>query len=352
MGKHNNLDFYEPLGDYDDTPNIRNMSNRERRNAKTGRQQKTSKRKHKTAQTNITDQMDGIESFKFSYQASHHERTWIVDSLGGFFEQQWLDDILRLLKGGKEAHVYQCLTNPTITGIQSPYLAAKVYRPRRFRNLKNDHLYREGRVRLDENGHEIVKGGKLHAMNKRTDYGLKLMHTSWIEHEYQTMQILHRAGADVPVPLVRGDNAILMEYIGDDEMPAPTLNSVDLDSAEAQSLFRQVLRNVEIMLANNRIHGDLSAYNILYWEGEITLIDFPQAIDPEKNRNAYWIFERDMVRVSEYFTRQGLVSNPYRIAAQMWTSMGWRLQPDVDPGLLNEEDEGDHAYWQRLQNQS
>ena len=136
-----------------------------------------------------------------------------------------------------------------------------------------------------------------HAMAKRTDYGQELLHTSWIAHEYKTLQALFDAGLDVPRPLANANNAILMSYIGGDEVPAPTLNSVSLGRKEAQRLFERVIHNVEGMLDQWRIHADLSAYNILYWDGEITLIDFPQAIEPESNRNAFRIFERDVVRV-------------------------------------------------------
>jgi RIO kinase 1 len=287
------------------------------------------------------------DSLDFSYNASRHEREWIINSLGGFYDQQWFDDVLRLLKGGKEASVYQCLANGT-TG--TDFLAAKIYRPRRFRNLKNDHLYREGRVRLDEDGNQIINGGMHHAMNVRSAYGLQLLHTSWIEHEYQALQILHAVGARVPAPYARGDNAILMEFIGDENMPAPTMNSIDLSGDEARSLFERVLREIEIMLANDRIHADLSAYNILYWDGEITLIDFPQAIHPSENRNAFRIFERDVTRICEYFNRQGLHADPKRIAKDMWTAYNHRLSPDVHPGLLNGDDEADRAYWQNIVN--
>ena len=95
----------------------------------------------------VAAQADSQEVFHFTYQASRHERGWIVDSLGGFYEQRWVDDVLRLVKGGKEANVYLIQANESVPGLELPYLAAKVYRPRRFRSLKNDHIYREGRVR-------------------------------------------------------------------------------------------------------------------------------------------------------------------------------------------------------------
>ncbi len=230
-----------------------------------------------------------------------------------------------------------------------PYLAAKVYRPRRFRQLKKDHIYREGRDRLDEDGNVVIDDGMNHAMNKRTGYGLQLLHTSWIEHEVQTLRILHQAGADVPRPLASGQNAILMDFIGGPDLPAPTLNTVDLEAAEARRLFDRTLHNIELMLAHDRIHGDLSAYNILYWEGAITLIDFPQAISPGQNRNAFSIFQRDITRICDYFTRQGVTANPDVLAVNLWRARGRRLTPDVHPGLLDDQDEGDLAYWRDLQ---
>jgi len=255
--------------------------------------------------------------------------------------------VLRLIKGGKEASVYQCLAG--VTSDQDRYLAAKVYRPRMLRNLKNDHMYREGRIDLDADGNEIFDHRMMAAMRKKSGYGMELLHTSWIEHEYRALNSLHAAGADVPIAFARGNNAVLMSYIGGHDTAAPILNSIDLDRDEAPRLFERVVRNIEIMLTQERIHGDLSAYNILYWEGKITLIDFPQVISPHENRNAYRIFERDVTRVSEYFTRQGLMIKPHKLAAEIWTSHGYRLGPDVHPSLLDEESEADRAYWKQMQ---
>jgi RIO kinase 1 len=292
-------------------------------------------------------QSDGVESFRFTYQASRHEQGWLLDSLGDFYEGQWLHDVLRMIRGGKEASVYQC--TGAVMASSEPYLAAKVYRPRPLRSLKNDHLYREGRANLDSDGNQIRNHGMVYAMHKRTDFGLQLLHTSWIEHEFQALQTLHAAGADVPFPYARGANAVLMSYIGGPETPAPTLQSVDLDPEEVRPIFERVLKNIEIMLSKERVHGDLSAYNILYWEGEITLIDFPQAINPYENRNAYRIFERDVTRICEYFTLQGVGVNPKALAADLWTAHRYRLTPDVHPRLLDDQDEADRAYWQHLQ---
>ena len=152
-------------------------------------------------------------------------------------------------------------------------------------------------------------------------------------------------GGVVTLRMPRGHNAILMEYIGDELTAAPTLNTVPLESRAAGALFERLLHNLRLMLARAIVHGDLSAYNILYWEGEIWLIDFPQAINPDENHNAYRIFERDITRICEYFARQGVACTPRRLAAELWTSSGRRLGPDVHPRLLDDGDEADIAYW-------
>jgi RIO kinase 1 len=295
----------------------------------------------------LAAQQEREERFEFSYQASRHEQQWIEDSLGGFYEDHMIADVLRLVRGGKEATVYLCAGDPST--IPERHVCAKVYRPRMFRNLRKDHLYREGRVDLDADGNEIKNHGMQHAMRKRTAYGQELLHGSWIEYEYQTLVALHAAGVEVPRPYGRGTNAILMTYLGDAHTPAPTLNTIRLERDEAQPLFERVVRNVDLMLANERIHGDLSAFNILYWQGDIWLIDFPQVMQPRQNRLAYTVFERDLLRVCEYFIRQGARCAPRRLAAELWTSHGYSLKPDVHPSLLDEEDEADRRLWASFQ---
>lgn len=292
------------------------------------------------------DDLEETTGFIKTFVPSRHERVWIEEAIGPFYNQRWITDILRKVKGGKEANVYLCAGDESAP---VPLLAAKVYRPRNFRNLRKDHIYREGRANLDEAGNEIRNHGMLHAMQKKTGYGQDLLHSSWMAYELAAMEKLHAAGADVPAPFGRSSNAILMAYIGDRDFPAPVLQSIHLDASEARRLFEQVLENMRVMLAHDLIHGDLSAYNILYWKGEITLIDFPQVVAPGQNRNAFRIFERDVIRVCEYFLRQGVRCQPKSLALELWKARGLRTTPDIHPALLDSESDEDKAYWQRLQ---
>lgn len=260
----------------------------------------------------------GLEGgFEITYEPSLHESGWLLASIGTFFDLSYITDVLAIVKGGKEASVYRCEAHPS-TGVD--LLAAKVYRPRMFRNLRNDAMYRQGREMLQADGKEAnPKDRRMQrAVDQKTGYGAMLQHTSWLMYEYKTLERLHALGAAVPKPLVASENAILMSYMGDESMAAPTLNTVRLERDEADDLFEEVLRNIELMLRLHIVHGDLSAYNILYWEGEITLIDFPQVVNAQENDNAYMILHRDVTRICQYFSKQGVDCDAQDVMDYLW----------------------------------
>jgi RIO kinase 1 len=292
----------------------------------------------------LQHQDDSLRTFSTTYQAARFEEGWLLDSLGHFYEQQWISDVLGKIKAGKEASVYLCRSG---VQVHAPLLAAKVYRPRMLRNLKNDQLYRMDRAVLDEHGNRILDLGMLKAQHKRSVYGEQIRHHSWIAYEFQSLKTLHTAGADVPQPYEMDENAILMSYIGDEASAAATLNTVSLDPLDVGPLYEQLLRNIGLMLTHGIVHGDLSAYNVLYWQGDITLIDFPQVVSPASHRSAWKIFNRDITRLCEYFTRQGLCIDPDRLAVHLWKSHGYRLRPEVPPALLDVDDPADRQYWQK-----
>jgi serine/threonine-protein kinase RIO1 len=261
------------------------------------------------------------EPVTFTYKASHHDRggsAWLAQAVGSFFAEDLIDDVLASIKGGKEATVYRCRAHAS-TGVA--LLAAKVYRPSKHRSLKNDAVYREGRGIIGDDGKTINARDRrvARAVQKMTQFGQELRIGSWIGHEYETLELLGNAGIDVPRCYAMGDGAILMEYLGDEEHAAPTLNDVSLELSEARMLFDRVMSNVEGMLACHRVHADLSAYNILYWDGAIRIIDLPQAVDPRVNRHAESLFLRDVVRVCQYFRRQGVETDAESRAADIWS---------------------------------
>lgn len=313
------------------------------------REQKTARKRSKrpngavdTQQIAALAEPTGIEGgFVTSYQPARFEAGWLIDSLRSFYEDTLISDVLARVKGGKEANVYRCAAEPT-TG--ETLLAAKVYRPRQFRNLRNDKLYREGRMILTAEGRPVKSSDQrlMRAIGKKTATGVQVEHTSWLMHEYTTLERLYQRGAAVPKPLAVNANALLMTYSGDEQIAAPTLNGVRLAREEATPLFREVVRNIALMLREGLIHGDLSAYNILYWQGAIMLIDFPQVTNSQTNSHAYDLLLRDVTRVCEYFGQQGVRCNPAAITTDLWSRYA-ALDPDdaaadawVEQALLDE----------------
>jgi serine/threonine-protein kinase RIO1 len=135
----------------------------------------------------------------------------------------------------------------------------------------------------------------------------------------KTLEMLHAAGADVPYPIERVGPVILMEYFGDLETPAPVLVGVPLDLEEARRIYARILENVDLFLVHHRVHADLSPYNMLFWKGAVTIIDFPQAVDPRYNDDALELLVRDLVNTNAFFAEAGIeVVDPRAHALALW----------------------------------
>jgi RIO kinase 1 len=266
-------------------------------------------------QSQARERSESKPPFAPTFLVGQRDRLWTLSSLTHFYEQDLISDVLGVVKSGKEATVYCCAAEPA-TGMR--YLAAKIYRPRMFRSLRNDAVYRLNRPQRDEAGRPVRGVGQQRGAIKKTERWRADQVTSWIAYEFETQRLLFDAGADVPRPISQVGNAMLMEYIGAQDSPAPLLREVTLAREEASPLFDQLLRNVEIFLAYDRIHGDLSSYNILYWEGRATVIDFAQAVAPRQNPDVYALLERDVDRLCHYFARYGAVGDARAIASELW----------------------------------
>jgi len=241
-----------------------------------------------------------------------------------FLDEGLIAGVVRIIKTGKEASVHLCRGNPSTTG--EDLLALKVYHPLDRRDFRDESLYRDG---------EWIKERRIRvAIQKKTRFGREVQGAIWVNREWETLRTLSDAGAPVPRPLAATEDAILMTYLGDEACAAPQLRAHRPDREEADDLFRQVIRAIESMLYRNVIHGDLSAYNVLVWEGRATVIDFPQAVDPRKNRHARALLERDVARIGEHFARWGVPSSPQQIAGDLWK--GWELA-DLVPEELRVE---------------
>jgi RIO kinase 1 len=214
------------------------------------------------------------------------------------YERHHLTEILWQLKSGKEATVY-------VAEGPAGLLAAKVYTDLRVRSFRNDRTYREGRFVADV---RIQR-----AIDQRSTTGLSAQQALWIEEEFSQLHALYAAGLPVPQPVARAGAVVLMSFIGDEAGPAPRLADVQLSRAEAEDAFQQSALIFTRMLELGRVHGDLSTYNLLWWQERVVVIDFPQVVLIKENPHAWELLERDAVSLCSSFSRFGLKPDPVHL---------------------------------------
>jgi len=74
------------------------------------------------------------------------------------------------------------------------------------------------------------------------------------------------------------------------------------------------------MLAVDIVHGDLSAFNVLWWRGRAVVIDLSQAVDAITHPAARDLLVRDVARLAGYFRRHGVAVDPRATLARVGDS--------------------------------
>ena len=108
----------------------------------------------------------------------------------------------------------------------------------------------------------------------------------------------------VPEPYFLYENVLFMELVVDGNgAPAARLADHSFTAEEATQLHQEVFLQVRTLLGTGRIHGDLSAYNVLMAAKGPTIIDMPQVVEVAGNNNARQILRRDLRNVTEHLAR-------------------------------------------------
>jgi RIO kinase 1 len=218
------------------------------------------------------------------------------------------EDELGLMKSGKEAEVYLVERN---LGDRTNLLAAKRYRRADRRAFRNDVLYTDGRktgnTRFDR------------AVAKGTRKGLQFRAVTWAAHEFDLLGRLWESGAPVPYPVQLLGTEVMLEYFGDDDAAAPRLEQARGSKAEVTDWYAQVVELLKLFTRAGIVHADLSAYNLLVWEGKVIAIDLPQAIDLHLHPSWFDVLHRDVVNVCTWFTRKGVECDPDTVFADVMT---------------------------------
>ena len=224
---------------------------------------------------------------------------WLLD-------ESYDERSLGTLKSGKEAEVF--LIERRYEGGSTVLLAHKRYRPRRpsageLRELGFAHgtIYRNDAVY--HAGWNLASRDR-RAVTRHTDHGNEVIEKMWPIQELAMLRRAWASGASVPYPLERTDDGVVMEFIGDSEGAAPRLAQARMSCDEVVSAREQLLSNLRALTSAGVVHADLSAYNMLWWQGRLVVIDLPQAVEYITNADAPELLHRDLLNIAAWFERR------------------------------------------------
>lgn len=189
-----------------------------------------------------------------------------------------------VISTGKEANVfyadghYECQNVP---------MAVKIYR------IETSEFYR-----MDE----YLFGDRRFDLRRISKKDIIIV---WTEKEFRNLERAYEYGVNVPKPFVYYRNIILMEFLGEDEIPAPTLSDVGYnlrDIVEIKEFFEDVIQNVKRLYEAELVHADLSEYNIVLFKGKPYLIDMGQSVLRD-HPYAMDYLRRDLRNVLRFFSK-------------------------------------------------
>ena len=198
-----------------------------------------------------------------------------------FLNKGIISEIHGVVKAGKESRVYWGKSG------DGKELAIKIY-------LMVSAEFRKGMLRYIE-GDPRFKGVKRDTRS--------LIFT-WAQKEFKNLQAAKAARVRVPKPIVVKNNVLIMEFIGNNGVSAPSLKEQPPRNPEKSyntllTYLRRLYGKAEL------VHGDLSEYNIMIWKGRPVLFDISQAV-PLSHPMANFLLRRDLTNLNKFFGRLGV----------------------------------------------
>ena len=188
---------------------------------------------------------------------------------------------------GKEANVFRASTPA------GGYVAVKIYKTETARFFRRES-YLEGDPRfkkIKNSDWEIVK--------------------AFARKEFKNLEICQKAGVHAPKPFYMLDNIVVMEFLGQGELPYPTM---DMVGPRGETDLESILRDIRNMYRAGLVHADISEYNIM--QGEYPyLIDFGQGV-VLGHPNSEKFLERDVAVILKYFKK-------FRIENDLEKTLEW-----------------------------
>jgi len=192
-----------------------------------------------------------------------------------------LKELYGAISAGKESKIYW---GRSPSGRE---LAVKIY-------LTTNAEYRKGMMRYIEGD----------ARFKRVKHGGKPIIYAWALKEFKNLDRAFRAGVNVPEPIHIEKNVLIMSFVGENGNPAPLLKDVDLENPSGT--YEEIMGQVRDLWKKSRlVHGDLSEFNIMIWNGKTVIFDVSQSVLTD-NRISSELLERDVNNLNKFFAKQGV----------------------------------------------
>jgi RIO kinase 1 len=144
---------------------------------------------------------------------------------------------------------------------------------------------------------KYIEGDRRFKKIKKTRRSIIL---TWVEKEFKNLRSAFDAGVRVPMPVISKNNVVVMEFIGTEANPAPTLKTTGI---RTDKTYKMVVLEANKLYKAGLVHGDLSEYNILINRGKPFIIDLSQSV-PMDHPLAVELLNRDAKNISRYFGKK------------------------------------------------
>jgi len=129
----------------------------------------------------------------------------------------------------------------------------------------------------------------------------------WAQKEFGNLIQCHKSGISCVKPIAVVKNVLVMEFVGENGVPAPTLVESEVDYKDYVSAISII---DDLYNKSKIVHADFSEYNIFKTKKGLIVFDLGSAVDI-RHPNAIEFLERDIKNMTRFFVKRGLtVENP------------------------------------------
>lgn len=183
-----------------------------------------------------------------------------------------------VVSSGKEARVYWG------TDKEGKDLAVKIYLTSSAEFKRGMHKYIEGDPRFKDVKHDT-----------------RSLMTVWAQKEFRNLKEATDAKVRVPKPMAVKSNVVVMEFIGEKGVSAPSFKEQPPQNPE--KVYKIIVTSIKRLYQKAKIvHGDLSEYNIMMWKGKPVVFDMSQSVSIQ-HPLADELLVRDLTNVNRFFSR-------------------------------------------------